>query len=77
MKCGGYSVGAGPICWKRRNCRAGVFDAPPGSDFRIGEKLEIIPNHACPTCNLYDVIYGVRRGVVEDCRPVLARGKSQ
>lgn len=55
------------------------FDIPEGSalEFSIGQKLEIIPNHACPTTNLYDVIYGIRNGKVEIEWPVLCRGKSQ
>ena len=55
------------------------FDIPPGSalDFFIGQKLEIIPNHACPTTNLYDFIHGIRQDRVEITWPVLCRGKSQ
>lgn len=55
----------------------GVFNSPPGYNFYIGEKIEIIPNHACPTCNLYDYIYGIKKGCVVYKWPVLARGKSQ
>ena len=55
------------------------FDIPEGSglEFSIGQKLEIIPNHACPTTNLYDIIHGIRNGTVETVWPVLCRGKSQ
>jgi D-serine deaminase-like pyridoxal phosphate-dependent protein len=55
------------------------FDIPEGSrlDFSIGQKLQIIPNHACPTTNLYDVIFGTRQDRVEVTWPVLCRGKSQ
>jgi D-serine deaminase-like pyridoxal phosphate-dependent protein len=42
---------------------------------RIGEKLEIIPNHVCPVCNLVDQIVGIRNDQVESVLPVLARGK--
>lgn len=54
------------------------FDIPEGSglDFSIGQKLEIIPNHACPATNLHEVIHGVREGRVEVIWPVLCRGKS-
>ncbi len=45
--------------------------------FSIGDRMEIIPNHACPTTNLYEYIYGVRQGRVEARWPVLCRGKSQ
>ncbi len=55
------------------------FDIPEGSSlsFAIGDRLEIIPNHACPTTNLYDCIYGIRKGLVEARWPILCRGKSQ
>ena len=55
------------------------FDIPEGSSlsFSIGDRMEIIPNHACPTTNLYEYIHGVRRGKVEVRWPVLCRGKSQ
>lgn len=55
----------------------GVFSAPPGNEFAIGQRVEIIPNHACPTCNLYDRLYGVRGGKVVAEWPILARGRSQ
>ena len=55
------------------------FEIPEASglDFPIGLRLEIIPNHACPTTNLYDNLYGIRNGKVEISWPVLCRGKSQ
>ncbi len=43
----------------------------------IGDKIEIIPNHACPTCNLYDRVYVIEAGVVTAEWPILCRGKSQ
>ncbi|HHV58255.1 MAG TPA: hypothetical protein GXX50_10915 [Firmicutes bacterium] len=55
----------------------GVFTALPGRAWAIGDRVEIIPNHACPTCNLYDRIYGVRDGRVVAAWPVLARGESR
>lgn len=55
----------------------GVFIRPADLEFSIGNKVEIIPNHACPTCNLYDRMYCIRNGEVVDEWPILARGKSQ
>ena len=46
-------------------------------DYRIGDRIEIIPNHACPTTNLYDVMYLVSDSRVVDEWPVLCRGKSR
>ena len=48
---------------------------PPERRPEIGERVTIIPNHACATTNLHDEVVGVRRGKVEVIWPVLARGK--
>lgn len=42
---------------------------------KIGDKIEIIPNHICPTCNLYDEAYLVLNGKVVDTINISARGK--
>lgn len=44
-------------------------------NMKIGEKIEIIPNHVCPTVNLTDELYLVRDGEVAETWPVIARGK--
>jgi D-serine deaminase-like pyridoxal phosphate-dependent protein len=41
---------------------------------RIGERVTIIPNHACVVSNLHDVVYGVRGDRVERAFRVEARG---
>ncbi|HEU5141517.1 MAG TPA: alanine racemase [Bacillales bacterium] len=46
----------------------------PGSSLNVGDRIEIIPNHVCPTVNLYDRAYGVRDGKVEKIFQVTARG---
>lgn len=43
----------------------------------VGDKIEIIPNHICPTCNLYEKAYLVSKGEILKTIPVLGRGKSQ
>jgi len=55
----------------------GIFTAASENEYPIGDKLQIIPNHACPTCNLYDFIYGIKDGFVVEKWPILVRGKSQ
>lgn len=40
----------------------------------IGERVTVIPNHACGCTNLHNEVYGVRNGVVEVIWPVAARG---
>jgi D-serine deaminase-like pyridoxal phosphate-dependent protein len=54
----------------------GVVLLPPDDPgVRIGERVEIIPNHICPTVNLMDELTIVRDGDVADVWRVAARGK--
>jgi len=54
----------------------GVVHLPPSAQgLKVGDKVEIIPNHVCPTVNLQDEMYVVRDGEVVDTWPVVARGK--
>ena len=55
----------------------GATVIPPDDTVRIGERVEIIPNHICPVINLFDSIYVTRGEEVIDQWPVAARGKSQ
>jgi D-serine deaminase-like pyridoxal phosphate-dependent protein len=43
----------------------------------IGERVTLIPNHACAVSNLHDTVYGVRGNRVERAFAVAARGKVQ
>lgn len=43
---------------------------------QIGDKIEIIPNHACVVTNLVDEAYGFRNGKLERMIEINARGKS-
>lgn len=43
----------------------------------VGDKIEIIPSHICPTVNLYDSAYLVSKGTVLQKLPISCRGKSQ
>lgn len=54
-----------------------LFIHEDAEDLRIGERLEVIPNHICSCINLFEEIYGVRDGKLEWVIPVLARGKSR
>ena len=55
----------------------GVMILDPGEDLEIGDRVRLIPNHACAVVNLFDRAYGIRNGeVVEEFR-IAARGKSQ
>lgn len=43
---------------------------------QIGDKIEIIPNHACVVTNLVDEAYGFRNGKLQQMIQIDARGKS-
>jgi D-serine deaminase-like pyridoxal phosphate-dependent protein len=44
---------------------------------QVGEKVQVIPNHVCPSVNLADELYLVRDEQVVDTWPVIARGKTR
>jgi len=55
----------------------GRVTASSGEDLpRIGDRLEFYVPHCDPTVNLYDRLYAVRQGVVEEVWPILARRES-
>jgi D-serine deaminase-like pyridoxal phosphate-dependent protein len=47
------------------------------STLKIGQQVEIIPNHICPVVNLADVMYLMQNGVCHGQVEILARGKSR
>ena len=53
----------------------GVIEVVPGETFRVGERVRILPNHACVVSNLHDRLLAVRAGVVETELRVAARGR--
>jgi D-serine deaminase-like pyridoxal phosphate-dependent protein len=44
---------------------------------KVGEVINVIPNHCCVVSNMVDEVYGLRDGNVEVVWPVAARGKVQ
>ena len=44
---------------------------------KVGEVVNVIPNHCCVVSNMVDEVYGLRDGAVEVVWPVAARGKVQ
>ncbi|MDF2499830.1 MAG: alanine racemase [Anaerosporomusa subterranea] len=54
-----------------------IIDKEFGNRVNVGDKVEVIPNHICPACNLYDKAYLVSSGEIIKEMPVLCRGKSQ
>jgi D-serine deaminase-like pyridoxal phosphate-dependent protein len=48
------------------------------SDWRpaVGDRVRVIPNHACIVVHLFDIMHGMRGEVVETSWPVAARGRA-
>lgn len=42
---------------------------------RVGDKVEVIPNHCCVVANLFDEMVAVRAGEVVETWPIAGRGK--
>ena len=55
----------------------GIMILDPDEDLKIGDKVRLIPNHACAVVNLFDRAYGITNGEVVEEFKIAARGKSQ
>jgi len=53
----------------------GVVNVAPGEVFRVGERVRILPNHACVVANLHDRLIGVSGERVETVLAIQARGR--
>jgi D-serine deaminase-like pyridoxal phosphate-dependent protein len=53
----------------------GVVDVAGGDGFAVGQRVRVLPNHACVVSNLHDVVYGARGGRIERELRVAARGR--
>jgi D-serine deaminase-like pyridoxal phosphate-dependent protein len=73
----GYGLVAGTdLTLKFLNEEHGVIETErPFDTLRIGERVRVIPNHACVVSNLFDVVHLVRGDVVVETVPVAARGR--
>ena len=52
-----------------------IYNQQFSEQVKVGDKIEVIPNHICPTCNLYDKAYLVSNGHVLREISILCRGK--
>jgi D-serine deaminase-like pyridoxal phosphate-dependent protein len=52
----------------------GVIDVAPGDAFQVGQRVRVLPNHACVVSNLHDFVTAVRGERVEGRMRVAARG---
>ena len=53
----------------------GVLAVDAGERFRVGERVRVLPNHACVVSNLHDRVLAVRGETVEAEWRVAARGR--
>jgi len=53
----------------------GVVAVAEGESFRVGERVRVLPNHACVVANLHDSLVGVSGDRVETVLRVAARGR--
>lgn len=72
----GYVIGRPDITITNLNEEHAFIESKKPLDVSIGEKLAIIPNHACVVCNLNDEVYGIRNGKLDHIIRIDARGKS-
>jgi D-serine deaminase-like pyridoxal phosphate-dependent protein len=70
----GVIKGRPGISLERLSEEHGWLHLAPGEDVALGERLEIIPNHACVVTNLFNEVAVVRAGKVVDRWRVAARG---
>lgn len=54
----------------------GKIRAIGGTNLKVGDKIEVIPNHSCATANMTDFLIGHRKGIVEKMVVIDARGGS-
>jgi len=76
---GGFGTirGHGNLVIKSLSEEHGRVEVHGDTDLKIGDVVEIIPNHICPVINLADELYGFRGGRLERVIPVSARGKNR
>jgi D-serine deaminase-like pyridoxal phosphate-dependent protein len=53
----------------------GFLKRVDGAPLKMGDKVEIVPNHGCTTINLHDQYYVTRNDRLEAIWPIAARGK--
>jgi D-serine deaminase-like pyridoxal phosphate-dependent protein len=71
----GAVVGHPELVVELLNEEHAIAAAGPETDLAVGDRVELIPNHACTCVNLHDVLYAARGGEVEAAFAVAARGR--
>ena len=74
----GQIVGMPGAHFVKMNEEHGFVSLASGSEeLRVGDRIQVVPNHICVAVNLHETIYGVRGERVEEAWKVEARGKLQ
>lgn len=74
----GYIVEHPDVILTKLSEEHGVCELPAGEEgFNVGDTVEVIPNHVCPTVNLMDQMAILRDGQIIDYWKVAARGRVQ
>jgi D-serine deaminase-like pyridoxal phosphate-dependent protein len=74
----GHLVEAPAARFHKMNEEHGFIDmSHEAAEFRVGDRVRVIPNHICVAVNLHEKVYGVRGDSVEEVWTVDARGKLQ
>jgi D-serine deaminase-like pyridoxal phosphate-dependent protein len=73
----GYVIGHPDWQINRQSEEHGMVTISSDDPVKIGERVEVIPNHICPVVNLFDSIYVTQGDTVVDRWTIAARGKSQ
>jgi len=72
----GYIVGHPNVTITTLSEEHGVCEVPEDeANFEVGDRVEVIPNHICPTVNLMDELFIARNGKIVDTWTIAARGK--
>jgi D-serine deaminase-like pyridoxal phosphate-dependent protein len=53
----------------------GILKVPADSPLKVGDRIEVIPNHACPVINLFEEVNVVQMDEVVDVWPIKGRGR--
>lgn len=72
----GYVIGHEDITIYKLNEEHGFLKSEKPIDLKIGDKIAIIPNHACVIANLVEEVYGLRNGKFDRMIKIDARGKN-
>lgn len=74
----GHVVEAPGARFHKMNEEHGFIDlARAEREFRVGDRIRVIPNHICVAVNLHERVYGLRGDAVEEIWNVDGRGKLQ